>query len=103
MRIVQIKSTATTGQSDPFEPRASTVGISVSAEGSGAVAATFQVKARAMPNMPLENIGSPFTISGTNVASTSQAFEKVVAGQVIVDFSLASCLSLNCVATEPER
>ena len=103
MRIVPIKTTATTGQSDVFEPRTNTVGIQVAAEAAGAVAATFQVRGRSMPNMPLEDIGAPVTISGTNTATGSVTVEKCVAGELIAVFSLASCTSLSCVAVEAEN
>lgn len=100
MRIVQIKSTATTGQSDPFEPRTNTVSLQVLAEAIGAVAATYQVKGRSMPNMPLENIGDPVALTGTNSASGSVRLSSLCAGQILADFSLVSCTSLSVVAVE---
>lgn len=103
MRVVPIKTTASTGASDVFEPRTNTVGMQVAIEATGAVEATFQVQGRSMPNMPLENIGSPVTISGTNTAAGSVTVEQCVAGELLAVFSLASCTSLSCVAVEADN
>lgn len=103
MRIFPMKTSASTGSSEVYQPSTNTVGIQVGIGAVGAVAATFQVKGRATADLPWENIGSPVSISGTNTASGSMQLTNVVAGQIVADFSLASCLSLSCVAVEADK
>ena len=91
---------------EPMQPKTNTVGIQFAALGAGAVSATVQVKGRIDDQAPLENIGSPVTMSGTAAEGSpvSTSIEvHTVAAKLYADLTACSVISFRAVAWEAGR
>lgn len=83
-----------------WQPTQSTVGIQAQVEGSGTVTAEVQVKGRMTPDMEWEDIGSPISLSGTDVATDSVTLTNLTAAEIICSLGAVSGISFNCWGSE---
>lgn len=107
MRLVTLHAaSAAPALGDPIEPTTNTVGIQFAALGAGAVSATVQIKGLIDDQAPLENIGSPVTMSGTAAEGSpvSTSIEvHTVAAKLYADLTACSVISFRAVAWEAGR
>lgn len=94
---------------DGMNPRGNTVSVQMLLEGSGAVTATVQPKGRIRPLnpstvMPLENIGTAISFSGTAPVSQSITIKDLGASELYMDLTSlgSSLMSFSAFGSEAE-
>lgn len=101
MRIVPMHTNTTAvGLGNAMEPKSNTVGLQFALTGSGSVTGTVQVVGRIIPDAPVENIGSPISISGTASATvpvvSSVTLTDLSAAQIWANLTAVSAISFRC-------
>lgn len=107
MRIVPMHTNTTApGLGDAIEPKGNTVGLQFALHGSGSVTGEVQVVGRIIPDAPVENIGSPISISGTASATapvtSSVTLTDLSAAQVWASLTAVSAISFRCYGSDSD-
>lgn len=93
---------------EAMEPKTNTVGVQMILEGSGTVTASVQPKGRIATDsktLPLENIGTVISFSGTAPVSKSITLNDVVASEIYFDLTAigSTLMSFSAFGREADR
>lgn len=106
MRIVPMHTNTTApGLGNAIEPKGNTVGLQFALSGSGSVTGEVQVVGRIIPDAPVENIGSPVSISGTASATVpvvSSVTLDTSAAQIWANLTAVSAISFQCYGSDSD-